>query len=74
MNIQDSALEAATKALLGALENDDTGPAPYIDAVYGPEVIIDGRFNIEAAVRAALEAAILFLPCCKGCPDCKGIL
>lgn len=43
---------------------------PYAWEVADPDL----QDDYLADMRRVLEAAIPFLPCCKGCPDCKGII
>lgn len=59
MNIPDEAVEAAGDALLGAMGR---GPhSPRVDIYSDSDVDIEGRFDMQAAVMSALEAAAPFI-------------
>lgn len=64
MNITDEAVEAVAKVLV----EDGAFGVPWGDASD------DDRAEMVGKARVILGAAIPFLPCCKGCPDCKGII
>jgi len=70
MNITDSAVEAAARAL--AL--DQTAEVWISEQEW--DGIMPDRYKepYRRLARLALEAGVPFLPCCKGCPECKGII
>lgn len=63
MNIPNAAVEA-----MAVVNFEYNHPYPWEDA----DPVL--KADYLADMRTALEAAVPFLPCCKGCPDCKGII